>query len=145
MKKETLYFVIAIAIISVVAISFSVLTQRVQFVQGSAPSGLVTTVSVATTTTVGPQYLTGKGKLIFTETGNCDSRIITTVGQDVALTFYDPKDDETDNLSSTTLSIQKGHIQFASTTIAYDSGIYGCGNVYGYAKASTTITLTETK
>ena len=141
MKNIFLPSLIAILFIVMIAI----VSQRPDNAIGSAPTGLATTVSVATTTTVGPQFITGKARRIFTETGNCNSRIITTVGQDIALTFYDPKDAEIGNLSSTTLSMQIGHLQLASTTVVYDSGIYGCGNVYGYAKASTTITLTETK
>jgi hypothetical protein len=39
-----------------------------------------------------------------------------------------------------------GHLQAASTTVVYDSGLYGCGavKIYGF-DANSVITVTETR
>ena len=102
-----------------------------------APTGLPTTVSVATTTAVGPQQ-----NIQLFSASSCNSRIVSTVASAVMLTFEDPSNGD---VSSTTLSGVKGHLQTASTTVAYDSGLYGCGRVFAYAFASSTITTTETR
>lgn len=113
---------------------FGIQTQR-SF--ASAPSGLSTTVAVATTTAVGPQ----EKKQLFS-VSNCNSRVVSTVASAVMLTFADPSNGD---VSSTTLSGVTGHLQAASTTVVYDSGLYGCGRVFAYAFASSTITTTETR
>ena len=105
---------------------------------GSAPSGLATSQEVATTTTVGPQ----QNITLFAALQGCNSRVIGTVSQPIMILFADPTNGD---LSSTTLSGSKGFWQSASTTVAYDSGIYGCGRVIGYAYASTTVTRAEFK
>lgn len=102
-----------------------------------APSGVMTTATVATTTAVGPQ----QNVRLFSAT-NCNSRIISTVASPIMLTFFDPSNGD---LSSTTLSGTKGVLQPASTTVAYDSGQYGCGVWYAYAFSSTTITTVSTR
>lgn len=100
-----------------------------------APSAV--SVAIATTTGVGPQL-----NMQLFSASNCGSRVITTVASPIMILFADPSNGD---VSSTTLSALKGHLQAASTTIAYDSGIYGCGRVFAFGFASTTITTTETR
>ena len=110
--------------------------------QASAPIGLPATVATSSTLSVGPQNNVWTGLGTTTPTAEarqqCAARIITTVGQPIMLSFG--------AISSTTLSQTVGHQQAASTTVAYDSGLYGCGylTVRGL-NASTTITITETR
>ena len=109
-------------------------------VLGSAPSGIPAEIATSSTALVGtstPVTLTA------TSTG-CAARIITTRGQAISLSF-DWK------LSSTTLSETIGHIQGASTTDHYDSGLFGCSVVTAIglsvglgalpATASSTVTI----
>lgn len=104
---------------------------------GSAPSGLPATLHIATTTAIGPQ----ENIEIFSEYKPCSSRVISVLGDSgVMLTFGEPTNGD---VSSATLSGIIGHYQAASTTVAYDGGIYGCGEWNAYAFASTTITTTE--
>lgn len=108
----------------------------VNIATGSAPSGLPAILKIATTTVVGPQSNTE----LFPANPMCASRVISTVNQEITLIFADPSNGD---VSSTTLSSIVGHVQSASTTNAYDSGIYGCGRMFGHASASTTITIAE--
>ncbi len=103
---------------------------------GEATSGLASEGRIATTTEVGPDLNTQ----VFAKNVQCTSRIVSTQAQAIMLTFFDPSDGD---VSSTTLSQTVGHIQGASTTEVYNSGVYGCGRVFGYAAASTTITGVE--
>lgn len=92
----------------------------------------------ATTTVVGPQ---SKTTIYAAKTdGSCKSRVIGTKTTPIVLFFGDPTNGD---LSSTTLDGTTGFVQGASTTVAYDSGIYGCGRWTAYAAASTTITVSE--
>jgi hypothetical protein len=107
---------------------------------GAAPQGLPATIGAATSVTVGtstPMTLTA------TSTG-CASRIITTGAQAIKISF-DWK------LASTSLDKNIGHLQLGSTTVAYDSGLYGCsvvtargiyqgGDVAG-SNSSSTVTI----
>ncbi|KKR15214.1 MAG: hypothetical protein UT43_C0005G0010 [Parcubacteria group bacterium GW2011_GWC1_39_29] len=102
-----------------------------------APQGLYSVLAVATTTTVGPQ----EKKTVFTRNTSCVTRVLSTAGQAIMVLYGDPTNGD---LASTTITSMAGHWQGASTTVAYDAGIYGCGRmiVLGVA-ASTTITATE--
>lgn len=83
----------------------------------------------ATTTTkiVGPGVTT-----VVTARDTCASRVISTRNGAVLLSF-----DE-----NTAPSATRGHLQSASTSIAYDSELYGCGPIRAFGYSSTTITLT---
>lgn len=99
---------------------------------GSAPSGLKATMATSSTIQVGP----GNNITLFIAKANCSSRVISTVSKALMLSF--------DDMASSSLSALNGHQQAASTTIAYDSGIYGCGLVNARSfDASTTITISE--
>lgn len=106
----------------------------------SAPSGQPAYVATTSAITLGPTRALNSslfGTSTISETrSNCSARVITTTAQPIMLSF-------TTN-SSTTVSATVGHYQAASTTIAYDSGLYGCGYWTAYAFGTTTITLTET-
>ena len=93
--------------------------------------GMFSRVASSSTIVVGAQ----ENKTLFSAKNSCSSRIISTVAQPIMLSFH----------SSVTPTAIAGHLQVASTTIAYSSDDYGCGAVsaYGY-NASTTITITET-
>jgi mitochondrial fission protein ELM1 len=104
-----------------------------------AVPGTAATVATSSTLAVGP----GNNMYAFgttTREGNyqCAARIISTTGQPIMISFA--------SLSSTTLSQTVGHQQAASTTVAYDGGIYGCGymTIRGL-NSSTTITTAETR
>lgn len=106
-------------------------------VSASAPSGLPASVRLATTTIVGPQQT----KKVFSNNGSCASRIIRTQATEIYLTYSDPNGGD---VASTTLSAVVGDFIAASTSKAFDGGIYGCGDWYIEATASTTITVYET-
>lgn len=72
--------------------------------------GIYSTVEIATENTARP----------------CASRVITTYS-DISLSF--------DGDFSPTASI--GHLQSGTTTVAYDSAIYGCGDITAIAKSAT--------
>ncbi len=129
--------IIATAVVAIVFMVYLTL-QETKVAFASAPSGLPATETIATTTLVGPQ----QNIQLFAKSGTCSSRVVTTVGSGIMLIFADPSGGD---VSSTTLSGQKGFLQAASTTVAYDSGIYGCGRVFGYGFSSTTINLMETQ
>lgn len=109
---------------------------------GSAFTGSAAKQGFATTTIVGPQAV--KATTIFNDnTGGCTARVITTgdgTGVGIKLLTGDPGNGD---LSSTTLSGVNGIWQAGSTTVAYDSGIYGCGKWTARATASTTLTIVE--
>ena len=103
---------------------------------GGAFTGQAAYLQTATTTTVGPQT---KITIFAAKTDNsCKARVITTNYTGVFLSFGD-----TTGFGSTTITNGTGHWQPASTTVAYDGELYGCGRVTGYAVASTSITTSE--
>lgn len=107
-----------------------------------APQGLATTIASSSVRTVG----TSTPVTLFATSTPCLSRVISTRGQAISLSF-DWK------LSSTSLSETIGHIQAASTTEYYDSGLYGCSVVTAVglsvgagqltALASSSVTVSE--
>ena|SRR3990167_4785155 len=73
-----------------------------------------------------------------TATTSCVARIISTGVVGVHLTFSDTAGD--------TLTGRMGHIQAASTTVNYNSNVYGCGLVRVRSDgAATQIRITEVK
>ncbi len=104
---------------------------------GSATPGLPAVYGIATTTLVGPQQIFQ----IFASS-QCTARVVSTAGSAITLIFFDPSGGD---ISSTTISGSKGIWQGSSTTVAYDSGIYGCGRVFAYSFASSSLNLIETR
>lgn len=99
---------------------------------GSSTIGIPAVIATSSTIVVGIQ----QNKTLFTVNPYCSSRIITTTGNPIMLSFD----------TNITPSATVGHFQATSTTVAYDSGLYGCSDVKAYGvNASTTITITETR
>lgn len=97
----------------------------------SAPSGLQATMATSSNPTVGTTAL-----LVFA-TSTCATRIVSTYASPVMMYFSD--------FTGQRPSATAGHLQAASTTVAYDSGLYGCGAVYMYGFVSTAITVSEAR
>jgi hypothetical protein len=78
--------------------------------------------------------VTGAGVVtLYASSTQCVSRAISTGGQAIMLSF------NADLAPSPTV----GHVQSASTTVNYDSGLYGCPVVKAYSFGSSVINLTE--
>jgi len=128
-----------------IAIAMAVLSVNTNSAFGSAPAGVSAGFGSATTTVVGPL----NAVTIFDGVNSagipkrCSSRVISTTdgsGQAIQILFGDPTNGD---IASTSLSEFVGNLQSASTTIMYDSGLYGCSRWTAYATASTTLLLTE--
>lgn len=101
---------------------------------GNGYIGFPAHIQSATTTVVGPQ-----SKItLFADVPDCKSRVVTTLGQPIRISF-----DDATGFGSTTIGSNVGHLQAASTTVAYESGIYGCGRFTAWAPASSTITISN--
>ena len=112
-------------LISLVAIFFS-LKKEDQLLKGA----IFSRVATSSTIVVGTQ----QNKTLFTSKNICSSRVISTTGQAIMLSFHS-------DISPTSMI---GHYQAASTSVAYDSDVYGCGAVSAFGNvASTTITTSE--
>lgn len=99
------------------------------------------TPRIATTTTVGPQGAAAVKTQIFAANSSCKSRIISTVNGAIMISFDDIPG--AGNVGSTTVSGTVGSVQGASSTVAYDAELFGCGTWNAWASASTTITTVE--
>jgi hypothetical protein len=109
--------------------------------EGAAFPGQSTYLQTATSTTV---YTESREVEIFPANASCKARVITTRDSHIFMNFGDePFATEPLNLSSTTLNNTKGHYQAASTTVAYDAGIYGCGRWHAVGVSTTTIITSE--
>ena len=123
-QKYILFVAGGILLISIAYLAGS----RVPSARGAAPSGLpagtTTQSTVIASTTAG----------FFTKPNSvCSSRVISTASSSIMITF-----------GSTTPTGINGHWQGASTTVAYDSGLYGCGmwSIWGTSLGSI-VTVTE--
>lgn len=100
----------------------------------SAPSGLPATVA----TSSNPSVTTSATVAIAATSTNCAARIISTTGATgIMLTFAD--------ITGENPSATVGHWQAASTTVVYDSGLFGCGAVKAYSGVTQTLKVTETR
>lgn len=124
-------FVVAAIVLTVAAILF-VMADSSQLAHASAPSGLPATIATSSNPTV-----TTTASLVVATTSACAARIITTVASPVMITFGDT------SFGGPTGTY--GHLQPASTTVAYDSGLYGCGAVRIYSFVSSAITVSESR
>lgn len=97
---------------------------------GEAIPGLTTKVS-----TTSPASVTTTASLVFASS-TCNSRVITTYASPIMIGFTD--------LRGFVPSGVGGHLQLASTTVAYDSGIYGCAAWRVYSFTSQAITVSQT-
>lgn len=120
-------FVIALAVL---LYALGILTPR-SF--AGAPSGLPTTIATSSTPTVSGTVTV---PVIATSSPRCTVRIIsTTVADGIRISFTDKQ--------GFVPSATQGMWQPASTTVAYDSGLYGCGAVRVYSGVSQVITVAE--
>lgn len=102
-----------------------------QTAHASAPSGLQATIA----TTSNPTVNTTAALVI--ATSSCSARIITTYASPIMITFSDVQGSIPTGLF--------GHLQAASTSIAYDSGLYGCGAVRIYSFVAQNITVSDSR
>lgn len=100
------------------------------FTHASTPPGLASTVATSSN-----PILAANTATVLISTSTCNARIISTASTTLMLTFRD-----TDTPTGTF-----GVFQAASTTVAYDSGQYGCGQVKGYANAGGYITVIDSR
>ena len=140
MSKNIQYAVVALwalAILSIASVFLFGMFPR--NASASAPAGLQAQVATSSTVAVGPQNNMIIAGTTTRETNyTCAARIVTTDVQPIRVSFA--------SLSSTTLSTSVGALQPASTTVAYDGGLYGCGLMTARGLySSTTITVTETR
>lgn len=123
---------------------FGAFVTNTRNVDGAAFTGTASNVRMSTTTVVGPQGSAVVKTQVFAANAACKSRIITTDGTSaIRISFKDIP--TSGNIGSTTVGATVGHLQLASTTVEYDSGIYGCGTWNIWAWASTTLSVTETQ
>lgn len=142
MKSATIYSLYALAA-SIIFLAVVVSLKPFASVLGAAPLGQSAYLQTATTSAVGPQ---DSNDTIFAASSDnsCKARVVSTTGLSaIMLNFGEPGADRAGNISSTTVSGSVGHWQAASTTVVYDSGLYGCGQWSAFSYASQTITISE--
>ncbi len=100
-------------------------------VGAAAPAGIQATVATTSLNAVSTTATT-----VFA-TSTCAARIVTTTASDIRITFSD--------YAAQTPTAAFGHLQTASTTVAYDGGIYGCDRMKVYSLVGSNITVTETR
>lgn len=134
---KTLTISVSVLALGILALAAVLLMKPLETATGAGWFGYSSYLQTATTTTVGPQSTV---TLFAAKTdGSCKSRVITTNNNAIHLSFGD-----TTGFGSTTISTGVGHYQAASTTVAYDSGLYGCGLVAARGlTASGTVTISE--
>lgn len=100
---------------------------------GGAPDG--TQSRVATSSMLA--LTTNTATRIFATSTNCMGRIVSTNGTAVSLSFSEFKTDVPTGSS--------GVYQAGSTTVAYDSSIYGCNAINAYSYATNPIYVMEVR
>lgn len=125
--QKTLLTILALGLV----LSIAYVLAGSPLARAGAPSGLPSTIATTSNPTVGTTAV-----LVFA-TSTCASRVVTTVASPVMITFSDAQ-----GKIPTALF---GHLQPASTTVAYDSGQYGCGAVRMYGFTSSAITVSESR
>ena len=110
-----------------------------QPVQGAASMGIPATYATSSTLQVGKEFV----QVLSVASNSCTSRAISTGSAAIRLSFGGTA---TSTATSTAqIGSDVGLIQAASTTVAYDGGIYGCGfvGVTGQAGSGTTTVSVE--
>ena len=129
LRKEWLIALIAGSII----LSLYVLGWNSQAAHASSTPGLGATVSSSTQETVG----TTAGIVAATSTYTCAARIISTQNSPIMLQFS--------QFQGGAPTGGAGLWQAASTTVAYDSGLYGCNAISAYSYATQNIQVVVTQ
>lgn len=119
-------YLFALALVGVVFLAFG--ETRVRATDASVIPAVIATTSTNTITT--------SQQLVFA-TSTCGSRIVSTGASAVMIGFSDRQ-----GFLPTGVV---GHLQGASTTVAYDAGLYGCGAMRIYSYASQLVTVSETR
>lgn len=96
-----------------------------------------------TSTTVGTSPVT-----LFADQSDavCHSRVVTTNGLGIKISFGEvlaANQTTSWTFSSSSLTASVGHWQPASTTVAYDAGLYGCGRMTAIATGNTPVTVSS--
>lgn len=98
-------------------------------VLGSAPSGNPASPASSSAMTL----TAGTAQGLFASSTTCTSRVVTTQTGYLMLTFIEGQ----------TPTGSFGVYQPASTTVAYDSGLYGCGKMSGLSNITQAVTLVD--
>lgn len=125
MIQKIIYILIGVVVASMLLFVASQYMTKSQSLSGFGYSRVATSSTIA----VGPDVVA----TLFTTANSCASRIVSSTASILMLSFN----------SNITPTGSVGHIQAASTTVAYPSDNYGCGAVTAYAFSSTTITKAE--
>lgn len=133
MQDNTKFFIGGIVIAIIIAGVF--LSAKDDSFSGA--SGLSAKQVIATSTSVGPQE---NIQIFANKNTSCSSRVISTKASPISITFDDPSNGD---IASTTLTSMVGFYQSASTTVAYDAELYGCGRWFAHSTASSSITVAE--
>jgi hypothetical protein len=96
--------------------------------KASAPAGLGSTIASSTLETVS----TTPVMIVATSSIDCAARIISTSGNSAIMLTFTAKSGDIPSGSN-------GIWQAASTTVAYDSGLYGCNAITAYSYSTQLI------
>jgi hypothetical protein len=124
----------AFVVLALLALGYVFGTQAQLALAGAEP-GLAT--SAATSTTA--HLAAGTPTLVFptsTQPG-CHARVITTASSSIQISFSDKQ--------GLVPGVTSGHIQPASTTVAYDGAVYGCDAVRIFSWNTQKITIQESR
>lgn len=128
-KNNSLGWVIVVLVLIVVIGAIVFFNGGIAPTAGNSSATFPARVATSSTIQAGPQL----NQTLFAQNTSCAARIISTVASPVMLSF-----------GITVPTALNGHLQAASTTVAYPGNQYGCGPITAYGFASSTITLTET-
>lgn len=115
MNKKLKTIGVIFAVIGLVVVGYFISLQ-IPSTQGAAPGGMQTAWATSSRIVLS---LTEDRNLFATSTSNCISRTVTTLGDAITIKIGDH--------AGFTLTSSQGHLQIASTTVSYDSAVYGCG------------------
>jgi len=127
--QNTFKFAAIIDALSVTAFLI-VLLQGARFAGASAPPGAPGYIATSSNPLVVPNTA-----IVLISTSTCNARIISTATTTLMLTFTD-KDTPTGTF---------GTLQAASTTVVYDSGQYGCGQIRGMSNSGGYVTVIDVR
>ena len=128
-KPQYLFIGVALSVLGL-AILYSLLF-GVHTTYGMAPTGLA--ANAATSTQIFLPATTAT--LLVATTSNCASRVVSTGGSAVMLSFTD---NQTPNGGF-------GVWQAASTSVAYDGGLFGCGLMRAWSQTLSTLTIIDVR
>ena len=131
MNKAQTIILTAIITVFVLIVGYLALQQMPKQALGSAPTGYLAANGSSSLVT-----LPSHSVLEIFATSTCVSRIISHASTSLRYTLVD---------SATNPSGTNGNHHSASTSVSYDSGIYGCGLWRAFNPSDTQVTLTITE